>query len=132
MLKTRMKRLAADQQRSLDRLAAIEAAVATLGNEDLLDLADIFAGAKRHRCTRWRRPKWAAAISGYSGACRVMGPSIPRRPLRSGSSASDARGRADTNFASNVVVDRELITGQNPASDRALADTLLEALGRTA
>ena len=46
MLKTRMKRLAADQQRSLDRLAAIEAAVATLGNEDLLDLADIFAGGE--------------------------------------------------------------------------------------
>lgn len=37
----------------------------------------------------------------------------------------------DTNFASNVVVDRELITGQNPASDRALAEALIEALGRT-
>lgn len=36
----------------------------------------------------------------------------------------------DTNFASNIVVDRELITGQNPASDRALADALVEALGR--
>jgi putative intracellular protease/amidase len=36
----------------------------------------------------------------------------------------------DTNFASNVVVDRELITGQNPASDRALADALIEALDR--
>lgn len=35
----------------------------------------------------------------------------------------------DTNFASNVVVDRELITGQNPASDRALANALIEALG---
>lgn len=42
MLKTRMRRLGAEQQRSLDRLAAIEAAVAALGNEDLLDLADIF------------------------------------------------------------------------------------------
>lgn len=38
----------------------------------------------------------------------------------------------DTDFAANVVVDRELITGQNPASDRALADALIEALGRTA
>lgn len=33
-----------------------------------------------------------------------------------------------TDFASNVVVDRELITGQNPASDRALAAALVEAL----
>jgi putative intracellular protease/amidase len=32
------------------------------------------------------------------------------------------------NFASNVVVDRELITGQNPASDHALATALIEAL----
>ncbi|WP_294232820.1 hypothetical protein [uncultured Sphingomonas sp.] len=38
-----MRRLGAEQQRSLGRLAAIEAAVAALGNEDLLDLADIFA-----------------------------------------------------------------------------------------
>jgi len=30
------------------------------------------------------------------------------------------------------MVDRELITSQNPASDRALADALIEALGRTA
>lgn len=43
MLKTRMRRLAAEQRRSTERLAAIEAAVAALGNEDLLDLADIFA-----------------------------------------------------------------------------------------
>lgn len=38
----------------------------------------------------------------------------------------------DKNFASNVVVDRELITGQNPASDRAMADALIEALDRAA
>lgn len=43
MLKTRMRRLAAEQRRSTERLAAIEATVAALGNEDLLDLADIFA-----------------------------------------------------------------------------------------
>jgi hypothetical protein len=43
MLKTRMKRLATATDRALDRLAAIEAAVATLGDDDLLDLADIFA-----------------------------------------------------------------------------------------
>ena len=33
-----------------------------------------------------------------------------------------------SDFASNVVVDRELITGQNPASDHALATALIEAL----
>lgn len=35
------------------------------------------------------------------------------------------------NFASNVVVDRELITGQNPGSDHALATALIEALDRS-
>ena len=34
------------------------------------------------------------------------------------------------NFAANVVVDRELITGQNPASDHALAKALIDALDR--
>ena len=43
MLKSRMKRLVTETQHSLDRLSAIEAAVAALGDEDLLDLADIFA-----------------------------------------------------------------------------------------
>jgi hypothetical protein len=43
MLKTRMRRLAAEQRRTTERLAAVEAAVTALGNEDLLDLADIFA-----------------------------------------------------------------------------------------
>lgn len=38
----------------------------------------------------------------------------------------------DENFASNVVVDRELITGQNPASDQAIAGALIEALDRAA
>lgn len=37
-----------------------------------------------------------------------------------------------TNFAANVVVDRELITGQNPASDHALAKALVDALDRVA
>jgi putative intracellular protease/amidase len=31
----------------------------------------------------------------------------------------------------NVVVDRELITGQNPFSDHALAKALVEKLGAT-
>lgn len=43
MLKTRKRRLAAETKRSLDRLAAVDAAVVGLGDEDLLDLADIFA-----------------------------------------------------------------------------------------
>ena len=43
MLKTRTKRRAIETGRALDRLAAVEASVAALGDEDLLDLADIFA-----------------------------------------------------------------------------------------
>lgn len=35
-----------------------------------------------------------------------------------------------TNFAPNVVVDRELITGQNPSSDHQLAAALVNALDR--
>ena len=35
-----------------------------------------------------------------------------------------------TNFAPNVVVDRELITGQNPSSDHQLATALVNALER--
>ena len=33
--------------------------------------------------------------------------------------------------APDVVVDRELITGQNPSSDHLIAAKLVEALGRT-
>lgn len=44
MLKTCMKRLATQTELDLQRLAAIEAAVAALGDEDLLDFADIFVG----------------------------------------------------------------------------------------
>ncbi len=43
MLRTRMKRLAQKTELEIQRLAAIEAAVAALGDEDLLDFADIFA-----------------------------------------------------------------------------------------
>lgn len=43
MLNMRIKRLAAETGRALDRLTAVEASVAVLVNEDLLDLADIFA-----------------------------------------------------------------------------------------
>lgn len=38
-----MRRLAIETERMRDRLAAVEAAVVGLADEDLLDLADIFA-----------------------------------------------------------------------------------------
>ena len=38
----------------------------------------------------------------------------------------------EVDFAPNVVVDRELITGQNPSSDRPIAAKLIEALDRAA
>ena len=44
-----------------------------------------------------------------------------------------AGGRVTTgtiDFAPHVVVDRELITGQNPSSDHQLAAKLVEALDR--
>ena len=44
MLKTRTKRLAIENGRALDRLAAVEASVSALVDDDLLDFADIFAG----------------------------------------------------------------------------------------
>lgn len=43
MLRTRLKRLALQTDRARERLVDIEAAVAALGDEDLLDFADIFA-----------------------------------------------------------------------------------------
>lgn len=43
MLKFRAKRLATETRHALDRLNSIETAVAALSDEDLLDLADIFA-----------------------------------------------------------------------------------------
>lgn len=43
MLKIRMKRRATEAGRAVERLAAVEASVHALGDEDLLDLADIFA-----------------------------------------------------------------------------------------
>lgn len=47
MLKTRIKRNADHSDRALKRLAAIEASILALNNEDLLDLADIFSGEPR-------------------------------------------------------------------------------------
>lgn len=44
MLKLKAKRIAAHTDRALDRLDAIEAAIAALDTDDLLDFADIFAG----------------------------------------------------------------------------------------
>ena len=44
MLTTRIKRRADQGARALTRLATIHAEIAALPDEDLLDLADIFAG----------------------------------------------------------------------------------------
>ncbi|GLK46364.1 thiazole biosynthesis protein ThiJ [Novosphingobium resinovorum] len=43
--------------------------------------------------------------------------------------ASGEVSAAPEDFVANVVVDRELITGQNPASDHAVAKAMIEALG---
>ncbi|MBB3347269.1 MULTISPECIES: hypothetical protein [unclassified Sphingomonas] len=42
MLRLQIKRHEARVERMFDRVAAIEASIAALGDEDLLDLADIF------------------------------------------------------------------------------------------
>ncbi|KQN94015.1 hypothetical protein ASE95_03775 [Sphingomonas sp. Leaf231] len=42
MLKIRNRRLVAETARALERLAAVEAAVSALRDDDLLDFADIF------------------------------------------------------------------------------------------
>lgn len=44
MLKTRRKRQAVAAERAIVRLAEIHASVTALADDDLLDLADIFAG----------------------------------------------------------------------------------------
>ncbi|WP_293876072.1 MULTISPECIES: hypothetical protein [unclassified Sphingomonas] len=44
MLRTRRKRQTAEAERAVVRLAEIRASVAALADDDLLDLADIFAG----------------------------------------------------------------------------------------
>lgn len=46
MLRIREKRAAAQAARARDRLGAIEAGIAALDNDDLLDFADIFAGGE--------------------------------------------------------------------------------------
>lgn len=47
MLKTKMKRAASRGDHALRRLAEIEASIAILSDEDLLDLADIFKAEPR-------------------------------------------------------------------------------------
>jgi hypothetical protein len=42
MLNTRRRRLCHQGEAAIQRLAEIEASIVTLGNEDLLDLADIY------------------------------------------------------------------------------------------
>jgi hypothetical protein len=47
MLRTRIKRRAAEGARAVIQLAEIHASIAALNDEDLLDLADIFSGETR-------------------------------------------------------------------------------------
>jgi len=47
MLKTRIKRRAAQGERAVDELAEINKSITALNNEDLLDLADIFSREPR-------------------------------------------------------------------------------------
>lgn len=47
MLKTKMKRVADRGDHAVRRLAEIEASIANLSDEDLLDLADIFKSEPR-------------------------------------------------------------------------------------
>ena len=57
-----------------------------------------------------------------------------RLPLYVADALSKAGGRvekADKNFAPLVVRDRELLTGENPASDHALVDELIKILAET-
>lgn len=44
MLKTRIRKKAADAERVIKQLAEIRTSIAALEDEDLLDLADIFSG----------------------------------------------------------------------------------------
>lgn len=46
MLKTRMKRHTAEAKRAVESLSEITASITALQDDDLLDLADIFAGSE--------------------------------------------------------------------------------------
>jgi putative intracellular protease/amidase len=59
---------------------------------------------------------------------RTLGGRVRFYPDRALQSAG-ARVSTGPKFESNVVVDRELVTGQNPASDGALATAFLKLLG---
>jgi hypothetical protein len=60
MLKTRVKRRAIQGESASKRLAAIEASIAALSDDDLLDLADIFKG----------RPEMPLAENAFSEMAR--------------------------------------------------------------
>jgi len=47
MLKMKIRRHAAETARAITQLAEIQASIAALNDEDLLDLADIFSGEIR-------------------------------------------------------------------------------------
>ena len=52
MLKTQRKRLDRQGEAAMQRLAEIEASIVTLGDEDLLDLADIYKAEQRTSLAR--------------------------------------------------------------------------------
>jgi len=62
MLKTRMKRVADRGDHAVRLLAEIEASIADLSNEDLLDLADIFKAKPAHQSGIWHSLKWRGGI----------------------------------------------------------------------
>ena len=66
MLKTRMKRVADRGDHAVRRLAEIEASIANLSKEDLLDLADISSKPNpAHQSGIRRLLKWRDVISAF-------------------------------------------------------------------
>ncbi|WP_254784764.1 hypothetical protein [Sphingomonas sp. OK281] len=60
-----MKRVADRGDHAVRRLAEIEASIADLSNEDLLDLADIFKAEPRSPIGMWHSLKWRGGTSVY-------------------------------------------------------------------
>lgn len=72
MLRTRIKRDARSGEQALRRLVEIEASLAKLTDEDILDLADIFATSGISRSVRSPLRKWSGATSAFSGAAEAL------------------------------------------------------------
>ena len=59
-----------------------------------------------------------------------MASCISTCPMRCAEAGGNVETKGQVDFAPHVVVDRELITGQNPRSDRPIASALIAALER--